>query len=71
MTGALVLNADPVTALGAATKQYVDNAIAAIPFKLDGNGDAIIKFGANIMVRIKPSGLILTKDDVEVFSVSV
>ena len=27
MTGALVLNADPTTNLGAATKQYVDNAI--------------------------------------------
>lgn len=27
MTGALILNADPTVALGAATKQYVDNSI--------------------------------------------
>jgi hypothetical protein len=31
MTGPLVLNADPTAALGAATKKYVDNHIAAIP----------------------------------------
>ena len=30
MTGFLILNADPVAALGAATKQYVDNAIQAL-----------------------------------------
>ena len=30
MTGALVLNADPSVALGAATKQYVDNEVAGI-----------------------------------------
>lgn len=30
MTGNLILNADPSTALGASTKQYVDNAIAAV-----------------------------------------
>jgi hypothetical protein len=41
------------------------------PFIFDTNGDAILKFGANIMVRIKTTGLILTKDDIEVFSVSV
>lgn len=33
MTGALTLNADPVTALGAATKQYVDTAITNISIK--------------------------------------
>jgi hypothetical protein len=32
MTGALVLNADPTIALGAATKQYVDNISAGINF---------------------------------------
>ena len=37
----------------------------------DTNGDAIVKFGADIVMRIKPTGLIMTKDDVEVFSVSV
>jgi hypothetical protein len=37
----------------------------------DVNGDAVIKFSGNIMVRVKPTGLVLTKDDVEVFSVSV
>ena len=30
MTGALILNADPVNVLGAATKQYVDNVAAGI-----------------------------------------
>jgi hypothetical protein len=40
MTGNLILNADPSTALGAATKQYVDanvnaNRILAIPFTFD------------------------------------
>ena len=33
MTGNLILNADPTTALGAATKQYVDNAITGLDFK--------------------------------------
>jgi hypothetical protein len=42
-----------------------------IPMVFDTNGDAVVKFGASIVVRIKPSGLILTKDDLEVFSVSV
>lgn len=32
-TGAVVLSADPITALGAATKQYVDNAIAGVNWK--------------------------------------
>lgn len=32
MTGALILNADPTLALGAATKQYVDNIAAGINF---------------------------------------
>jgi hypothetical protein len=32
MSGALILNADPSTALGAATKQYVDNLAAGINF---------------------------------------
>lgn len=54
-------------------KQYVrkDGAWVETPFIFDTNGDAVIKFGATIMVRIKPTGLILTKDDIEVFSVSV
>lgn len=30
MTGALILNADPVTGLGAATKQYVDNTVQGL-----------------------------------------
>jgi len=32
MTGSLILNADPTTALGAATKQYVDNIATGINF---------------------------------------
>ncbi len=31
LTGALILKADPTTALGAATKQYVDNAVSSGP----------------------------------------
>lgn len=46
-------------------------APVASPISYDVNGDAVIKFASTIMVRIKPTGLILTKDDVEVFSVSV
>jgi hypothetical protein len=41
------------------------------PMVFDTNGDAVVKFGANIVIRIKPTGLILTKDDIEIFSVSV
>lgn len=42
------------------------------PWFNDVNGDAILKFGGvNIMVRVKPTGLILTKDDIEIFSTSV
>ena len=33
MTGDLILNADPTNALGAATKQYVDGAIAGLSWK--------------------------------------
>jgi hypothetical protein len=40
-------------------------------FQMDDNGDAIIKFGTDIVVRIKPTGLVLLKDDIELFSVSV
>ena len=78
MTGPLVLAGAPTVDLQAATKKYVDDALApllataaATAFQMDVNGDAIIKFGASIVVRIKPAGLILTKDDIEVFSVSV
>jgi hypothetical protein len=94
--GPVVLPADPVTDLQAATKQYVDTRAGAglldapsdgksyvrkngawvdvstiTAFQMDANGDAIVKFAANIVVRIKSTGLILTKDDIEVFSVSV
>lgn len=33
LTGALILNADPITALGAATKSYVDNLITGLTWK--------------------------------------
>ena len=75
--GPIVLPADPTTALQAAPKQYVDNTVASAvaaassPWTIDGNGDAILKIAGVIVVRIKPSGLILTKDDLEVFSTSV
>jgi hypothetical protein len=71
LTGPLVLAADPTGNMEAATKQYVDNAINNLLWRTDVNGDAILKFGANIVVRIKSTGLILTKDDIEVFSISV
>lgn len=46
--------------------------VPPMPFSYEpGSGDAILTFGASIVVRIKASGLILTKDDVEVFSTSV
>ena len=57
-------------------KQYVrkDGAWVVIdtPFSVEAiTGDVILKIGGVTVVRIKPSGLILTKDDIEVFSVSV
>lgn len=55
----------------AAWAEVIIPTIPAMPFVFDTNGDAVCKFGASIVVRIKSSGLILTKDDVEVFSVSV
>jgi trimeric autotransporter adhesin len=38
MTGSLVLNADPSTSLGAATKQYVDTEIAAVASGVNVHG---------------------------------
>ena len=35
LTGSLILNADPTAALGAATKQYVDNAVSTVPTTTD------------------------------------
>jgi hypothetical protein len=43
----------------------------ATPWTYDVNGDAIFSSAGNVKVRIKPTGLILTKDDIEIFSVSV
>ena len=76
MTGPLVLSGAPTIDLQAATKKYIDDKVNPLvaqvaAFQMDANGDAIIKFGATIVVRIKPTGLVLTKDDVEIFSVSV
>jgi hypothetical protein len=44
MTGYLILNADPVVSLGAATKQYVDNAVSAglhihAPVRVESTGN--------------------------------
>jgi hypothetical protein len=44
MTGPLVLNADPATNLGAATKQYVDNATASITI----NSSTDVPEGSNL-----------------------
>lgn len=80
------LNADMLDGFHASDIQFVDApadgkyyvrrngtwvAIDA-PFSIDpANGDVILKFGATTVIRIKSTGLILTKDDIEVFSVSV
>ena len=50
-----------------------DGAWVAIdtPFSIDTNGDVILKFAGNTVIRIKPTGLIMTKDDIEIFSVTV
>ena len=44
LTGALILQADPVTGLGAATKNYVDNSIAGLVWK----GECAVATTANI-----------------------
>jgi hypothetical protein len=44
---------------------------APSPWAYDSNGDVILTVSGSVKVRIKPSGLIMTKDDIEIFSVSV
>jgi hypothetical protein len=52
MTGPLVLNADPATALAAATKQYVDSkAVRASPFALDLRDLMDIKYGKGVWTQ--------------------
>jgi len=55
MTGALILNANPVDTLGAATRQYVDAAVAGVGgATIDGvsnpGGDIDLVAGANIVI---------------------
>lgn len=57
-------------------KQYVRKNLAWVavdtPWAIEvATGDVILKYGANTVIRIKSTGLILTEDDIEVFSVSV
>lgn len=57
-------------------KQYVrkNGAWVAVdtPWTIEvATGDVILKYGANTVIRIKSTGLILTENDIEVFSVSV
>jgi hypothetical protein len=57
-------------------KQYVRKNLAWVavdtPWSIEvATGDVILKYGANTVIRIKSTGLILTEDDIEVFSVSV
>lgn len=47
MTGSLILNADPSTALGAATKQYVDNSITGLNQKPTANAATTTTLAAN------------------------
>ena len=46
MTGNLILNADPATALGAATKQYVDSHTSGIPSDAPSDGTAYGRLNA-------------------------
>jgi hypothetical protein len=41
MTGALILSGDPTALMGAATKNYVDNAAGAVTSKIDKAGDTM------------------------------
>jgi hypothetical protein len=42
------------------------------PWSVDpANNEVVLRFGANTVIRIKASGLIMTEDDIEVFSTSV
>lgn len=48
LTGALILAADPVTALGAATKQYVDNAIQSTSAGISAKQSVVAVSTSNI-----------------------
>jgi hypothetical protein len=57
-------------------KEYVRKngawVVAALtPFQINASGEAIIKYGTAVVVRITTAGLIMTENDIEVFSTTV
>jgi len=60
MTGFLILNADPQTALGAATKQYVDNISAGINFHEATYAASTANLSANYLNGTSGVGATLT-----------
>ena len=57
MTGYLILNADPVSGLGATTKDYVDNLINGIDWKQSANAGTVASLPSYV---VSGSGQILT-----------
>jgi predicted heme/steroid binding protein/nitrogen fixation protein len=57
MTGYLILNADPVNSLGAATKEYVDNLINGIDWKQAANAGTVASLPTYI---VSGGGQVLT-----------
>ena len=57
MTGYLILNADPVAGLGAATKDYVDNLINGIDWKQAANAGTVASLPSYV---VSGSGQVLT-----------
>jgi hypothetical protein len=60
MTGNLILNADPSVALGAATKQYVDNIAAGINFHSPVNAATTVNLVATYFNGVAGFGATLT-----------
>jgi hypothetical protein len=57
MTGYLILNADPVSSLGATTKDYVDNLINGIDWKASANAGTVASLPSYV---VSGSGQVLT-----------
>lgn len=53
LTGPLVLAADPATGLGAATKNYVDNLVTGLKFKVNARAASV----ANVNIASAPSAV--------------
>ena len=57
MTGYLILNADPINGLGAATKDYVDNLVNGIDWKASANAGTVASLPSYV---VSGSGQVLT-----------